>query len=321
MSLAPTLSSIVFLLVLSFRSIIDLELGKVCEDLAHSSSRQSEILDHSSFKQTSELAKGLRKTNLDLTIFTFQVDALNLKASLKSAVLRLISLLDKVVQLRCCLALTRSPGLVLIAIREHNLGLWDQSSHHFDYVRILDIELLLLLLDRDSVALSIGRLQIVGRAKDNESTVYHNGNLVAKLLCFVHPVSRQEHRGCFHALNHAVERSSRNWIDSSRRLIKEKNPWAEHNRLCTAQLTLIATTEVLGIGVLEGSEVQVLHDELLEVLTSLSSDAFESSYNVETLIDGHVLPHEVLLVADAKELAKNCEIKLTDVAAHELGLS
>ena len=134
-------------------------------------------------------------------------------------------------------------------------------------------------------------------------------------------MSRQEHRGCFHALNHAVERSSRNWIDSSRRLIKEKNPWAEHNRLCTAQLTLIATTEVLGIGVLEGSEVQVLHDELLEVLTSLSSDALESSHNVETFIDGHVLPHEVLLVADAKELAKNCEVELADVAAHELGLS
>ena len=74
----------------------------------------------------------------------------------------------------------------------HENRLWNEHSHRVDDVRVCVIKLLLSLLDRDSVAMSILVLQVVGRAIDNEATINHDGNLVAELLSLVHTMRRQQ---------------------------------------------------------------------------------------------------------------------------------
>ena len=192
----PLVSFLFLFGVCSFGSVVDLELGKVGEYFAHSGAREREVLDDLAFEQACKFAEGLREAHLSLAVVTDDVDALNLEASLKSALLGLLLIcLVSVGNFIDCISVARSCGTDtwLVSLRVDERGLWNQSLNHVDDVGRLIVELLLLLLDGDGIALAIGCLQVVGRAKDYETTVDHDSNLIAKLLCFVHPVSRQEH--------------------------------------------------------------------------------------------------------------------------------
>jgi len=103
-------------------------------------------------------------------------------------------------------------------------------------------------------------------------------------------VSGEKYRCHIHLLNHSVEGSTGDRIDTTRWLIEEENLGAEHEGLGTAQLALVASTQILGHGVLEKVQLKGLHDESFDALASLPSYALEASHEVHTLVDGQIFP-------------------------------
>ena len=131
-------------------------------------------------------------------------------------------------------------------------------------------------------------------------------------------MSGEEDRGHLHLLDHAVEGASGDGIHSRGWLIQEEHPRAKNNRLRAAQLAFVAAAEILSKRVLERCQVEVLGNEAFDDFAALTVDTLEGSNEVETLIDCHVFPHEVLLVADTEELAELGEGQLVDFMTHKL---
>ena len=125
---------------------------------------------------------------------------------------------------------------------------------------------------------------------DNEAAVNHDCNLVAKLLSFIHSVCSQKNRGHLHLFHHSVERATRNWIDSSCRLIQEKNFRAEHQGLGAAEFALVTTTEIFSNCVFEYVELERLHNQSFDTLSSLTIYAFQAGNEVHAFINCQVFP-------------------------------
>ena len=61
-----------------------------------------------------------------------------------------------------------------------------------------------------------------------------------------------------------------------------------------------------------------MSDDALESLTPVRVNTLQACNEIETLIDSHVVPHEVLLVADTEELANFTEFQIIDLCSHDL---
>ena len=99
-----------------------------------------------------------------------------------------------------------------LSLRNHSL---DLSRNSCLFVVVSSA----LLSDLKGVSLTVLGHKVIRGAKHNESTVDHDSDIVTKLLRFLHSVSRQQDRGHVHLFDHPIERSARDWIDSSRWLI------------------------------------------------------------------------------------------------------
>ena len=90
----------------------------------------------------------------------------------------------------------------------HELGFGHSVLHLVDNVLARVVKILFSLLDRNGVTVPILILQIVGRAINDETTIDHDRNLVAELLCFVHTMGREQDRRILHLLDHSIKRAS-----------------------------------------------------------------------------------------------------------------
>ena len=145
--------------------------------------------------------------------------------------------------------------LIDVAVRVDERCLRDQRLDHVHDVALRVSKGFSALLDGDGVAMTILVLQVVWTAIDDKTSIDHDSNLVTELLSFVHSVSGQQDRCLSHLLDHLVERTARDWVDTGCRLIEEEDTWVEHDRLSAAQFTLIAATQILSQRVLEERKV------------------------------------------------------------------
>lgn len=174
---------------------IDLELGKVDEDLLHIGPHQSEILDTLLRDESSQFGEGVTQQYVTAR----NIDAFNtvpyfgrglLNADNSHGWLRLGAVW--VVNLRNC--------AVVDELSRGNL-LCDVPSH----ISLRVVKHLSLLNNLDRVTLTILRLQVVGRAEHNEAPIDHDSDLVTKLFRLVHPVGCQQHRSHVHLLDHSIQ--------------------------------------------------------------------------------------------------------------------
>jgi hypothetical protein len=90
-----------------------------------------------------------------------------------------------------------------------------------------------VVLEHDSVAFSVGRLQMCWRPVTDEPTIDHDSDIIAKAFGLVHPVRSQHHRTSLEAFKHAEEAAAADWIDSSGWLIKKFNLRVANETHCT----------------------------------------------------------------------------------------
>ena len=119
-------------------------------------------------------------------------------------------------------------------------------------------------------------LQVVRGAINDKTTIDHNRNLVAELLSFVHAMCCEQDRRILHLLDHSIERASRYGIHARCWLIEEQYARAKHYGLSTAKLALVASAQVLGQGVLEGCQVQILRDQSFELIAAIATDSLQT---------------------------------------------
>jgi len=65
-----------------------------------------------------------------------------------------------------------------------------------------------ITVDRDLIATTVSLHQVVRRTIADDSTVDHDSDMVAKLLCFVHSVSSQHNTRVFQLFNHLEQTSA-----------------------------------------------------------------------------------------------------------------
>jgi len=160
---------IVFLIV-TFGGCIDLELGKVCENLAHCRACENKVFDQSALKHLGTNSKRARQALSDSTVLALSINAHNLKSAFNVGWLIL----------KC-----------EVTISVDKLSCWNQSLDLADNVLVLVVELITGLSNGESVAVSILVFQVIRRAKYYEATINHDGNLVTELFSLVHAMSGQ----------------------------------------------------------------------------------------------------------------------------------
>jgi len=160
---------VVFLFV-TFGGCIDLELGKVGENLAHCRACENEVFDQSVLKHLGANSKRARQALSNSTVLAHSIDAHNLKSAFNVGWLIL----------KC-----------EVTISVDKLSCWNQSLDLADNVLVLVVELITGLSNGESVAVSILVFQVIRRAKYYEATINHDGNLVTELFSLVHAMSGQ----------------------------------------------------------------------------------------------------------------------------------
>ena len=209
--------------IITFSRCTDLELCKVGENLLQISASQTESLYSLVLLETCQAPKSLWQSH----ITAINVDSVNSVAHFNGD-FDLDSL-----NLGLCHNMLFKSVLILRTI-ENQFSSRDLVSDQIENACLLVPKLSSVLSQFDRVATAVLCRQIVRRTEDNKPAVDHDSDLVTKLLSFIHPVSSQENWRHFHLLDHAVERSAWDRVDTSRRLIQKKNLWAKHERLRAA---------------------------------------------------------------------------------------
>ena len=155
----------------TLRSLVDLELGEVDEDLLHIGPRERVVHDLLLLEEPSKLAKGLRQGH----IAAINVDACDLVAHRD----RPRNDLDYSLSWWGCINIC---GFTVV----NQLGSGDVLRHQINYVCLPNVKLFLILLDLDRVAMTVLSLEVVGGAEDNEPAVDHDSNTVTELLGLIH---------------------------------------------------------------------------------------------------------------------------------------
>ena len=162
---------------------LDLELGKVDEDLLEVSASKLEVFDGSSADHVSKVAKDVPEQHTTL----INVDALDAVSNLNHLRLRIID-----GWLGICQGLSINI-IVTVETVVDELGRRDIIGHETLDAGLLIVEFLTILLQLNGVALTVLSLQVVGRAVDAEAAVNHDGKLVAELLSLIHAMRREQH--------------------------------------------------------------------------------------------------------------------------------
>ena len=131
----------------------------------------------------------------------------------------------------------------------------------------------------------------------------------------------QEHRSHVHLLDHAVEGATRDWIDTASWLIEEQHLGAEHKSLCAAKLPFVSSTKILRDGISEEVQVEIVHDEALDSLSSFTTNAFKAGNEVHAFVHCQCFPDQILLVALTKEFAHCIKREVLDIVTHKLSIS
>ena len=222
---------------------LDLELCEVDEYLLEVSAGKLEVFDDALAKHVSELAEDIAEED----IASLDVDTLNFVAQVDVVLLgnngNVVTGFGRGINTGIGRGINTGLSLGRTVVDE--LSRWNHLGDNATHAGLLVFKLRPLLFDLERVAVAVLRLQVVGGAKHNETTIDLDGKLVAKLLCLVHAMSCEQDRCHFHPFDHAVERAARNWINTTCRLVQEQDFGAEHESLGAAELTLVTTTEVL----------------------------------------------------------------------------
>lgn len=93
------------------------------------------------------------------------------------------------------------------------------------------------------------RLELSRTSVPDELAVDHDGDSIAELLRFVHPMRRQKQRCLVKLLQHFEEAAAGQWVDARRRLVQELHLWTSKQRHGAYELPFVAAAEVLSDGV------------------------------------------------------------------------
>ena len=209
---------------------LDLELCKVDEDLLEVGAGDLVVFDDSLGQHLSELLEDIAEKH----VAALDVDTLDTIADLDVSGLSSTDICSG-----------RLVDDAILSTVMNKLRSWHQLSNSCLDAGVWSVVQGLLLPDLNRVTVAVLSLKVVGGAKDDETTIDHDGKLVAKLLCFVHTMGCENDRCLLHLLDHAVERAARDGVDATSRLIQEQHSGSEHQSLGAAKLTLVATTKVL----------------------------------------------------------------------------
>lgn len=181
------------LVCLTFCGCIDLELRKVNEDLLHVGSHHLKVFDRVVLHKIGQDAKGGGQGHGTLS----SVDSSDT-----------IAYFDRHAGDANDVGSSRSGVYLASSTVEHKFGRWnlflDKSQNVCGTIIILSA----ILNQLDRVTESVFGLQVVWRAKDDESAIDHDGNIVTELFGLVHAMSSEQHGCHIHLLDHPIQRTA-----------------------------------------------------------------------------------------------------------------